>query len=61
MKKSEFALLQTSSRLLQFVYFVKCWHMFWSLKDWIKVQKRKRKLLSCIPVLDNVNLGAFTL
>ena len=27
-KKSEFALLQTLSRLLQFVYFVKCWHNY---------------------------------
>ena len=28
--KSEFALLQTLSRLFQLVQFVKCWQIFWS-------------------------------
>ena len=31
--KSEFALLQTLSRLFHFVYFVKCWQMFLELNS----------------------------
>ena len=58
--KSEFALLQTLSRLFHLVYFVKCWQMFWSwiLKDCIKGQGKKRKLLSCVPVLDKTWIQA---
>ena len=52
--KSEFALLQTLSRLFQLVQFVKCWQIFLELnsKRLSKVRKRKRKSLSFVHVLD---------
>ena len=54
--KSEFALLQTLSRLFQLVQFVKCWQIFWSriLKYCIEVQEKKKKSLFCIHVLDKM-------
>ena len=57
--KSEFEPLQTLSRLFYLVYFVKC---FWSwiLKDCIKIQEKKRKLLSCVPVLHKTWIQAFS-
>ena len=49
---SEFALLQTLSRLFHLVYFVKC----------IKVQEKKKKVVVlCSRPRQNVNLGTFTL
>ena len=48
--KSEFALLQTLSRLFHLVYFVKC----------IKVQEKKKKVVVlCSRPRQNVNLGTF--
>ena len=49
---SEFALLQTLSRLFHLVYFVKC----------IKVPEKKKKVVVlCSRPRQNVNLGTFTL
>ena len=56
--KSEFAPLQTLLRLFHLVYFVKCWS--WILKECIKVQEKKRKLLSWVPVLDKTWIQAFS-
>ena len=44
--KSEFALLETLSRLFHLAQFVKCWQSFstWVLKDCIKVQEKKKKV-----------------
>ena len=52
--KSEFAQPWIFSRLLHLSLFVKGWQLFlsWILVDCIKVQEKKRKLLSCVPVLD---------
>ena len=45
--KSEVALLETLSRLIHLVQFVKCWQIFWSwiVQDCIKVQEKKRKVV----------------
>ena len=49
--KSEFAPLQTLSRLFHLVYFVKCWQMFWSsiLKTVSKLRKRKESCCLVFP------------
>ena len=63
--KSEFALLQTLSRLFHLVCFVKCWpkcSWSWILKDCIKVQEKKKKVVVlCSRPRQNVNLSTFTL
>ena len=54
--KTEFAPLQTLSRLFHLVYFVKCWQMFLELNSKGLYQssgkENKVALLSCVPVLD---------
>ena len=60
--KSEFALLQTLSRLFHLIYFVKCWQMLWSLilKDCIKVQEKKKNFaVLCSRPKQNVKLRNF--
>ena len=53
---SEFSLLQTLSPFFHLAQFAKCWHIFLELnknsKTVRKFWKRKRKLLSCVPVLN---------
>ena len=62
--KSKFALLQTLSRLFHLVQVVsKCWQIFrsWILKDCIKVQETKKKVVvlsSHLPT--NMKVGTFT-
>ena len=63
--KSEFALLQTLSRLFHLVYFSKCWQMFLELSSKGLYQssgkEKLTKLLSCVVrPRQNVNLGTFT-
>ena len=50
--KSEFALLQTLSRLFHLVQFVKCWQFFLELNSKILYQSsgKKRNSLSCVHV-----------
>ena len=52
--KSEFALLQTLSRLFLLVQFVKCWQIFveFNFKRLYQSSGKKIKSLSCIHVLD---------
>ena len=60
--KSEFALLQSLSRLFHFVYFVKCWQMFLELNSKGLYQssgKEKKVVALCSRPRQNVNLGAF--
>ena len=45
--KSEFALLQTLSRLLHLVYFVKCWQMFLELNSKGLYQSSGKEKQSC--------------
>ena len=45
--KSEFALLQTLSRLFHFVYFVKCWQMFLELNSKGLYQSSGKEKESC--------------
>ena len=62
--KSEFALLQTLSRLFHLVYFVKCWQMFLELNSKGLYQssgKEKKVVVLCSRPRQNVNLGTFTL
>ena len=62
--KSEFALLQTLSRLLHLVYFVKCWQMFLELNSKGLYQssgKEKKVVVLCSRPRQNVNSGIFTL
>ena len=62
--KSEFALLQTLSRLLHLVYFVKCWQMFLELNSKGLYQssgKEKKVVVLCSRPRQNVNSGTFTL
>ena len=50
--------------LFHLVYFVKCWQIFLELmlKDCIKVQKKKKKVVVlCSRPRQNVKLGSFTL
>ena len=51
--KSEFAPLQTLSRLFHLVYFVKCWQMFTELNFKGLYQSSRPR--------QNVNSGTFTL
>ena len=62
LQKHEFAPLQTLSRLFHLVYFVKCWQMFLELnsKGLYQLQEKKRKLLSCVPVLDKTWIQALS-
>ena len=56
--KSEFALLQTLSRLLHLVYFVKCWQMFLELNSKGLYQssgKEKKVVVLCSRPRQNVN------
>ena len=46
--KSEFALLQTLSRLFQLVQFVKCWQIFLELNSKRLSKFRKRKRSRCL-------------
>ena len=63
--KSEVTLLQTLSLLFHLVCFVKCWpkcSWSWILKDCIKVQEKKKKVVAlCSRPRQNVNLSTFTL
>ena len=62
--KSEFAPLQTLSRLFHLVYFVKCWQMFLELNSKGLYQssgKEKKVVVLCSRPRQNVNLGIFTL
>ena len=62
--KSEFAPLQTLSRLFHLVYFVKCWQMFLELNSKGLYQssgKEKKVVVLCSRPRQNVNLGTFTL
>ena len=62
--KSEFALLQTLSRLFHLVYFVKCWQMFLELNSKGLYQssgKEKKVVVLCSRPRQNVNSGTFTL
>ena len=64
--KSEFALLQTSSRLFQTrsIRQINVGKFFWSwiLKDCIKVQEKKKKVVvSCSCPREKVNLGVLSL
>ena len=45
--KSEFALLQTLSRLFHLVYFVKCWQMFFELNSRGLYQSSGKEKQSC--------------
>ena len=62
--KSEFAPLQTLSRIFHLVYFVKCWQMFLELNcvelSCIKVEEKKRKLLSSVPTLNKTWIQALS-
>ena len=62
--KSEFAPLQTLSRLFHLVYFVKCWQMFLELNSKGLYQssgKEKKVVVLCSRPQQNVNSGTFTL
>ena len=62
--KSEFAPLQTLSRLFHLVYFVKCWQMFLELNSEGLYQssgKEKKVVVLCSRPRQNVNSGTFTL
>ena len=61
--KSEFAPLQTLSRLLHLVYFVKCWQMFLELnsKGLYQSSGKEKKVVLCSRPRQNVNSGTFTL
>ena len=61
LKNGEFPLPQTLSRLFHPAFFVKCWHFFWSwiLKECIKVEEKKKEVLSCVPVLDKREIRHF--
>ena len=65
--KSEFALLQTLSRLFHLVYFVKCWQMFLqelNSKGLYQSSGKEKKVVVfnlCSHPRQNVNLGTFTL
>ena len=62
--KSEFAPLQTLSRLFHLVYFVKCWQMFLELNSKGLYQssgKEKKVVVLCSRPRQNVNSGTFTL
>ena len=62
--KSEFAPLQTLSRLFHLVYFVKCWQMFLELNSKGLYQssgKEKKVVVLCSCPRQNVNSGTFTL
>ena len=62
--KSEFALLQTLSRLLHLVYFVKCWQMFLELNSkglYQSLGKENQSCCLCSRPRQTVNLGTFTL
>ena len=61
---SEFALLQTLSRLFQLVQFVKCWQIFLELNSKrLHESSRKEKESRCLRSRprQNVKLGTFTL
>ena len=62
--KSEVALLQTLSRLIHLVQFVKCWKFFLELNSkrlCIKVQEKKNKVVVlCSRPRQNVKLCIFT-
>ena len=62
--KSEFASLQTLSRLFHLVYFVKCWQVFLELNSKGLYQssgKEKKVVVLCSRPRQNVNSGTFTL
>ena len=62
--KSEFAPLQTLSRLFHLVYFVKRWQMFLELNSKGLYQssgKENKVVVLCSPPRQNVNSGIFTL
>ena len=62
--KSEFAPIQTLSRLFHLVYFVKCWQMFMELNFKGLYQssgKEKKVVVLCSRPRQNVNSGTFTL
>ena len=62
--KSEFAPLQTLSRLFHLVYFVECWQMFLELNSTQLYQssgKEKKVVVLCSRPRQNVNSGTFTL
>ena len=62
--KSEFAPLQTLSRLFHLLYFVKCWQMFLELNSKGLYQssgKEKKVVVLCSRPRQNVNSGTFTL
>ena len=62
--KSEFAPLQTLSRLFHLVYFVKCWQMFLELNSKGLYQssgKEKKVVVLCSRPRQNMNSGTFTL
>ena len=62
--KSEFALLQTLSRLFQLVQFVKCWPIFSELNSKRLYQssgKEKEVDVLCSRPRQNVKFGTFTL
>ena len=61
--KSEVALLQTLSRLIHLVQFVKCWKFFSRVEFYkivSKFRKRKRNLSPCVHVLDKTWNYAFS-
>ena len=62
--KSEFAPLQTLSRLFHLVYFVKCWQVFLVLNSKGLYQssgKEKKVVILCSRPRQNVNSATFTL
>ena len=48
--RSEFALLQTLSRLFHLVYFVKCWQMLLELNSKLLHQSSGKERESCCPL-----------
>ena len=62
--KSEFAPLQTLSRLFHLVYFVECWQMCLELNSkglYRSSRKEKKVVVLCSRPRQNVNSGTFTL
>ena len=62
--KSELAPIQTLSRALHLVYFVKCWQMFLELNSKGLFQssgKDEKVVVLCSRPRQNVNSGTFTL